>query len=531
MAQLKGGGPSAGAKQAVALPPLREDLRLYPGAALRDGSPSWRILDPIRNSFFEIGWLEFELLARWKEHRDAESLAARIAAETPLKATAEEVQELIDFLGANQLLAPGSALADSSLNRRRQDSKQSWYMQLLHRYLFFRIPLWRPDRFLARTVALTDVFFTRGFVMMVLGLLAVDLYLLSREWYSFTDALARMMTAHAFLYYAVALSFSKVVHEMAHAYAARRYGVRVPTMGVAFLVLWPFLYTDTGETWKLADRRKQMVIASAGMASELVLAVIATLLWALSPEGAAKSVFFVLASTSWVMTLAVNASPFMRFDGYFVLSDLLDFPNLHERGTACAKWWMRKTFFGIETSVPEPQLRPGQRAALICFAYVTWLYRLTVFIGIALLVYHFAFKLLGIFLMLVEVIWFIFKPVWVEMTYLWQARRMVRVAARPWLAVAGVLAAFVWIVPISNQVSAPAILRAHQEYSLRRSSSLPACRRMSGCRKTTTSSFSASRRRASRSDRCSRNTVASSCARRRRGRSGTWQPISCRDAG
>ena len=108
------------------------------------------------------------------------------------------------------------------------------------------------------------MFFTRGFVLLVLVLLGIDLYLLSREWYSFTDAMARMFTPRAFLYYAIAVTFSKVVHELAHAYAARRYGVRVPTMGVAFLVMWPFLYTDTGETWKLGDRRKQLVIACAG---------------------------------------------------------------------------------------------------------------------------------------------------------------------------------------------------------------------------------------------------------------------------
>jgi putative peptide zinc metalloprotease protein len=460
------GGPSIGAAQPAALPPLREDLRLYPGPAHRDGSPSWRILDPIRNSFFEIGWLEFELLARWKEHRDAATLAARVSAETPLKPSPEEVQELIDFLAANQLLAAGSALARESLAKRVQGAKQSWYQQLLHQYLFFRIPLIRPDAFLQRTVGLTDVFFTRGFVLLVVVLLGLDLYLLSREWYSFADATARLFTPQAFLYYAIAVTFSKVVHELAHAYAACRYGVRVPTLGVAFLVLWPYLYTDTGETWKLSDHRKQLVIACAGMGAELVLAVFSTLLWWLSPEGAAKSVFLVLASTTWVMTLAVNLSPFMRFDGYFVLSDLLGFPNLHERGTACAKWWMRRAFFGLDAPMPEPTLRPRQRAALIVFAYITWAYRLTVFLGIAFLVYHFAFKLLGIFLMLVELVWFIAKPVWVEAGYLWKRRQSVHIAPRPALALVALAVVFTWVVPISNQVSAPAILHAHQEHAV-----------------------------------------------------------------
>ena len=466
MAEGKAAIAAGSGGQSPSLPPIREDLRLYPGPAHADGSPSWRILDPVRNSFFEIGWLEFELLARWRTQRDGAALLAQVAAETQLKPSPEELQELIEFLAVNQLLAPRSAMAQEVLGRRLRESKHAWYWQVLHHYLFFRLPLFRPDAFLARTVALTDVFFTRGFIVLVLVLLGLDLHLLSREWYSFTDAMARMFTPQAFLYYAVAVTFSKVVHELAHAYAARRYGVRVPTMGVAFLVLWPFLYTDTSETWKLADRRKQLVIASAGMGSELVLAVFSTLLWALAPEGGAKNILFVLASTTWVVTLAINLSPFMRFDGYFVLSDLLGFPNLHERSFACARWWHRVTFFGLDEPLPEPGLRPRQRAGLIVFAWMTWLYRLTVFLGIALLVYHIAFKLLGIFLMLVELIWFVARPVWKEAAYVWNARRAIRMAWRPAIVLLALITAFVWLFPVSYEVTAPAILRAQQEHAV-----------------------------------------------------------------
>ena len=448
------------------LPPIREDLRLYPGPAHADGSPSWRILDPVRNSFFEIGWLEFELLARWRGQRDGAALLEQVAAETPLKPSPEELKELIDFLSTNQLLSPRSAIAQEVLNRRLHESKRAWYLQVLHHYLFFRLPLFRPDAFLARTVGVTDVFFTRGFMVFVLVLLGLDLYLVSREWYSVADAMARMFTPQAFLYYAVAVSFSKVVHEFAHAYAARRYGVRVPTMGVAFLVLWPFLYTDTSETWKLADRRKQLVIASAGMVSELTLAVFSTLLWALAPEGGARNILFVLASTTWMVTLAINLSPFMRFDGYFVLSDLLGFPNLHERSFACARRWMRATFFGLDEPLTEPGLRPRRRAGLIVFAWVTWLYRLTVFLGIALLVYHIAFKLLGILLMLVELIWFIARPVWKEIGYVWKARSTVKMAWRPAIVLLALITALVWLIPVSYEVTAPAILRAQEEHAV-----------------------------------------------------------------
>jgi putative peptide zinc metalloprotease protein len=453
-------------EQPVQLPPVREDLRLFPGPPARDGSPTWRILDPVRNSFFEIGWLEFELLARWKEHKEAATLAAQVAAETPISPSIEEVKEMIGFLTGNQLLAPRSKEARDALGKRMKNAKHPWYEELFHTYLFFRVPVFRPDAFLARTLGLVDVFFTRGFVLLVLVLLGIDLYLLSREWYSVTEAMARIFTPRAFLYYAIAVTFSKVIHELAHAYAARRYGVRVPTIGVAFLVMWPYLYTDTGETWKLGDRRKQLVIACAGMSAELVLAVFSTLLWALSPEGGLKNVFFVLASTTWVMTLAINLSPFMRFDGYFVLSDLLDFPNLHERATAVGKWWMRKTFFGLHDPQPEPQLLPGQRAGLIAFAYVTWLYRLVVFLGIAVLVYHFFFKLLGILMFVLELYWFVVRPVWNEVGHLWRSRKSVRLPWRPAVAVLAVAGALVWVIPVSHEVTAPAILRAQHEHAV-----------------------------------------------------------------
>ncbi len=448
------------------LPRLREDLRLVEGPRHLDGSPSWRILDPVRNAFFEVGWLEFELLARWRDHTDPGSLAAAVARETRLDPSAGEVQELVEFLALNQLLMPDSAIARQSLERRWRLSRQGWMTQAMHKYLFFRVPLFRPDGFLTRTAGLTDIFFTRGFLLAIALILGLDLYLLSRDWASFAEQSARMFTPQGMLYYAIAATLAKVLHELGHAYAAKRYGVRVPTMGVAFLILWPYLYTDTGETWKLADRGKQLVIASAGMATELALAVVSTLLWALAPEGAVKSVLFVFATTTWVMTLAINASPFMRFDGYFVLSDALDFPNLHDRSAACAKWWLRTTFFRLPEEMPEPTLSDRGRRWLIVFALVTWLYRFIIFIGIALLVYHLFFKLLGILLFAVEIVYFVIMPVAREAIYVWERRALVRLAWKPAAAALVLALIAVWLVPVAREVTAPAYVRGNFEHAV-----------------------------------------------------------------
>ncbi len=457
----KPGAPAAAPVPKV--PKLRQDIKLYPGTRHRDGSPSWRILDPVRNRFFEIGWLEFELLARWAENATIDKLIGHVEAETPLRPSEDEVLGFIQFLENSQLLVPSDKEERGRLRNRWMGGVKPWYEQLFHNYLFFRVPLVRPDKFLERTLPFAELFFTRSFFTILLLVFLVDLYLVSREWDELRRTFAYFFNLQGGLYFVIAASFSKVLHELGHAYAAKRYGVRVPAMGVAFLVLCPFLYTDVGETWKLADRKKQLVIASAGMATELALAIFSTLLWTVTPEGPTKHVLFILATTTWVMTLAINASPFMRFDGYFVTSDALDFPNLHERSGAAARWWLRRTFFGLHESLPEPTFTDGQRAGLVVFAFVTWIYRLVVFLGIALMVYYLFFKILGIVLMFLELIWFIFKPVWSEVSYLWKQRAKVSLRISPISMVFGLVLLVVWLVPVTNQMTAPAVLRAAHE--------------------------------------------------------------------
>lgn len=439
---------------------------MYEGPRHRDGSPSWRILDPVRNRFFEVGWLEFELLARWSEHENAEGLLEQVSAETPLRPSDDELAGFITFLIDNQLLAPDRPEITGALRRRWLSAEKPWYERLFHNYLFLRIPLVRPDRFLGRTLPFAEIFYTKAFAVVVLIVFAADLYLLTREWDELKRSFLYFFNLEGGLYFLLAASFSKVIHELAHAYTAKRYGVRVPAMGVAFLVMWPFLYTDTGETWKLSDRRKQLAIASAGIVSELVLAVLATLLWSITPDGTMKNVLFILATTTWVITLAINASPFMRFDGYFVVSDALDFPNLHERSFGCARWWLRTKFFRLDEPLPEPTLSRRQRNGLIAFALGVWLYRFTLFLGIALLVYHTFYKPLGVLLMLLEVWWFIVRPIGKEAGYVWARRRQARLALGPLGLVIAAAMLVMWLIPVANEVSAPAVMSAHREQTL-----------------------------------------------------------------
>lgn len=443
------------------LPPLRDDLRLFAAAPERDGSPAWVIQDPTRNRFFRIGWLEFELLARWNTG-DADALAQQVSAESPLAVSADDVASLVEFLARNQLVRASSAQDSARLSAiyaRQRPDRLRW---LLRNYLFFRVPLLRPARFLEATLPYVAFVFRPGFLAFVIAATLLGLVLAARQWDAFTHTLVDSFTLAGIIGFAGALALAKCLHELAHAYTATRYGVRVGHMGVAFMVLWPLLYTDTGESWKLPDRRQRFAIAIAGVAAELALAGLATLGWSLAPDGAFRQGLFFLATTSWVLTLTINVSPFMRFDGYFVLCDAVDLPNLHERSFAQARAFLRRALLGLRDPYPEA-FAPQTRAWLIVFAFFTWIYRLTVFVAIALAVYHYFFKALGVMLLAVELGWFVVLPVTAELKVWWERRAdMPRSRRAVWLLLAAAVVALL-VIPWRQDVSAPAVLRAERQ--------------------------------------------------------------------
>ena len=229
-------------------------------------------------------------------------------------------------------------------------------------------------------------------------------------------------------------------------------------MGVSFLVLMPVLYTDTSAAWRLRSRRARMQIDAAGIAAELSVAAVALFLWFWVPDGPVRTAAFVLATTSLATSLLVNASPFMRFDGYYLLSDWLRVPNLAPRSFALMRWYLREWLFDLRESCPE-SLSAGLRRTMFAYALVTFCYRAGLYIGIALLVYHSTFKALGVILFLVEVHVFLARPLVAEWKE-WRARRPAILARPRTRLTAGIAAALVVaaFLPLDRSVSLPALL-------------------------------------------------------------------------
>jgi len=444
------------------LPVLRPELRLLDGAPTTAGTPTWLIHDPLQSRFIQIDAAAHETLAAWRECRTVEELIDRVNARGTLVLERASVDALIGFLQQNKLTieAPRDGWRHfASEHARARRSAWAW---LIHNYLFFRIPLWHPQSFLERTLPAVRWLGSRA-VTVVVGLLgAAGIYLVSREWEAYSTTFQNLFTWEGALVMAAALLAVKAAHELGHAYTAVRFGCRVPTIGVAFMLLAPLLYTDVTDAWRLRDRRQRLSIDSAGIRVEIAIAALALFLWAFLPDGPMRSLAFVLSAASVVSSLVINLNPFMRFDGYYLLSELLGIENLQARAFVLGRWKLRSVLLGIARPCSE-QLPRWQINTLIAYAYLTWAYRLALFIGIALIVYHYFFKVLGVTLFLAEIVYFVLRPVWSEIVEWWALRTEIARSRRA-LATLACAAAMLLLasLPWSTRVEIPAVIEARE---------------------------------------------------------------------
>lgn len=408
-------------EQAAPLPEIRQDLAIYPAEHDIDGSPVWHLHDPLANKYYRMNEKDIELLALFgqKENKKYKRLNQLVVGN---KVDKEELEELEQFLRMNNLVKGDAAQLTIYQNQLDKASQAvDWFTKYIRKPLFFRFPLWNPDKFLDKTISKLGWLGHKTTLYLFAVITLLGIYLFSRQVDEFFATFQYFFSWSGMAIYILALAFSKICHEFGHAYVAKAHGCKVPMFGVALMMGWPVLYTDTTDSWKIASRTKRLQIGAAGVAVELVIASLSLFLWSISPEGSIKSALFLLSTTTWLMSVFVNFNPFMRFDGYYLMSDLLRVPNLEARSFSMAKWWLRERLFACGIEPPE-HFRP----VLVMYAYCVWVYRFFLFLGITYVVYTMFFKVLGVALFVSTLLSFLVKPVLKEITVWWEMRDKIK---------------------------------------------------------------------------------------------------------
>jgi putative peptide zinc metalloprotease protein len=274
-------------------------------------------------------------------------------------------------------------LAQLRMNARRR-RRREWAARI--NPLSFQVALFDPGPVVERLAPHTRWLLCRPFLWtlaasMFIALLAalVNADALGRE-------LARISASGTFLFLMwLVYPLAKTVHEFAHALVARRFGAEVSEMGLRMLVLMPMPYVDASSASLLADKRERAAVAAAGIVAELAIATLAMFAWLLLEPGIVRDAALATLVITSISTVFFNGNPLLKFDGYYVLTDLLELPNLAQRAR---QYWLtlsQRTLLRLRPARPM-QLADGERPWLIGYGAASWIYRLFLFFSIALLV-------------------------------------------------------------------------------------------------------------------------------------------------
>jgi len=309
-------------------------------------------------------------------------LAGRLDEDAP---TQGEVVELLAQLHQADLLQTEMTPDFAELLQRRGRTVRGALWRRIGNPMALRIPLWDPDRFLTRTIRFLHPLFGSFGVFLWLAVVLPAIILLLVHGHEFTSGISdRLLASQNLVLMAFVFPIVKALHEMGHAYATKAGGGDVHEMGVMFLVLFPIPYVDATASSAFRSRWARMGVGAAGMLVETFLAAIAVYIWVLVEPGTTRSVAFTVILIAGISTVIFNGNPLLRYDGYYILADLLDIPNLGLRCTRYWSWLADRFVFGRKAPVPDTS--PGETKWFVIYGPASFLCRVLVSTAIILVI-------------------------------------------------------------------------------------------------------------------------------------------------
>lgn len=342
------------------------------------GRDYWIIKDPIAMKYFRFEEEEYRLLTMLDGSISADQIKLNFDYQfAPQKISMQELFQLIGMLYRSSLLVSDAAGQGDSLHKRAQQTEKSQRLQSLTNVLSIRFKGFDPDRLLTWLNGYTAWFFTwQAFAFVfLLGIVALSLLIANFE--TFQNKLPSFdafFAAKNWIWLALVLGTTKVLHEFGHGLACKRFGGQCHEMGVMLLVLTPCLYANVSDSWLLKSKWQRAFIAAAGMYVELVIASIAVFVWWFSMPGIINNLALNIIVVCSISTLLFNANPLLRYDGYYILADLLEIPNLRQKATTMLNQYCGALFLGIETS-EDPFLPKRRKWLFVLYSVLAVVYR------------------------------------------------------------------------------------------------------------------------------------------------------------
>jgi putative peptide zinc metalloprotease protein len=360
----------------------------------------------------------------------------------------EFIQLLAQLHAADVLQCDVSPDTHEMFRRRERLRRKKWQQKVMSVFAW-QIPLVDPERFLERFVGLVRPFYTKiGFVLWLLAV-GTAVLVAGSHWNELgRSTLDQLLAPRNLLMIWLLFPLIKTLHELGHGFAVKAFGGEVHEMGVMILVLTPVPYVDASAAWAFRSKWQRVVVGGAGMAVELVIAVIALAVWVNAEPGLTRSIAYNTMLIAGVSTVLFNANPLLRFDGYYMLMDFLEIPNLRTRANQYLVYLAEKHLFGRKDAEPPISTR-GERIWFVGFSVTSFIYRILVVLAILIYVGEISFLLGVIFAVMTTMMWF-GVPAFKIVDYLINSPRIRRVRSRAVVATAivvGGLLAVIFVVP------------------------------------------------------------------------------------
>ncbi len=361
---------------------LRSDLLFTPQSAR--APLVYQIEDPFTGKFYRVGHAEYVFLSLLDGRRTTREALHQLATAVPEHG-----------LSDGDVVSICKWLCDTGLARvvNRTTCSHVWgeYRSTLRRErlgklnpLVLRLALVNPARFLAALYPWIGWLLGKSLFPIWLAVIISGYYQVAVQWGHFSSSLQRVFSPDQWIWLAGCWIALKFLHEGAHGLVCMRYGTPPREAGLTFVAIAPLAYIDVTPSWQLRNRWQRMHVASAGMYAELAVAGVAAWVWALTSEAAVAYVAGRLVLLASITTLLFNANPLMRFDGYYILSDLLRIPNLYTEGQQCVQYLVRRYLCGIPVLLPR--WSPGKKWIVGLYGIISMLWRVFVCLSLSLAV-------------------------------------------------------------------------------------------------------------------------------------------------
>lgn len=426
------------------------------------GEPWYVLQDPFNNQFFRLRPGAHSFIQCLRQDRTVGEVWEDCLARDPDGVPGqEEVIHLLSQLHFASLLYYENPSDSANLFDRYKRRKQRELKSKLLSIMFFRLPLFDPDRLLKRCMPVTRLLINYWAGLVWLGVVGFAVKLVFDRFDEVTSQAQGVLAPDNLFFLYLGLVLIKSLHEFGHAVVCRHYGGEVHTMGIMFLIFTPIPYMDATSSWSFRSRWERAFVGGAGMIVEVFAAGLATFVWAYTGPGLIHSLAYNIMFIASVSTVLFNANPLLRFDGYYILSDLLDIPNLHTRARQYLRHLIEHYLFAYRDSISPVETR-REASWLAAFGILSGIYRVVVFTGIILFVAD-QFLLAGLIMAVICIISWGVVPLFKFVQYLATSPRLARSRVRATaisLGTLGGVVLFLAIFPFPNRFRAPGVVEA-----------------------------------------------------------------------